>query len=162
MEIWKTIPEFEMYSVSNKGQVRNDLRNRILNLFPVGGYLMVNLSSNGKKKLLYVHRLVGLVFVDNPNMYPEINHKNGKKDDNNSENLEWVTRSENIKHAYAINLMKPMQGESSAMSKLTDADVNKIRELRASGIILRELSDRFGVAKSVISNVSNYKAWKHL
>ena len=162
MEIWKTIVGFENYSISNKGQVRNDLTRRILSTFPVGGYLMVNLMANGSKKLVYVHRLVGQAFVDNPNDYKEINHINGKKDDNLPDNLEWCTRSENIKHAYATSLMKPLKGESSGMSKLTDAEVLLIRELRSAGIILQELSDRFGVTKSVISNISRYKTWTHV
>ena len=162
MEIWKTIVGFENYSISNKGQVRNDLTRRILSTFPVGGYIMVNLMANGSKKLVYVHRLVGQAFVDNPNDYKEINHINGKKDDNLSENLEWCSRSENIKHAYATSLMKPLKGESSGMSKLTDAEVLMIRELRSCGIFLQELADRFGVSKSVISNISRYKTWTHV
>ena len=162
MEIWKTIVGFENYSISNKGQVRNDLTRRILSTFPVGGYLMVNLMANGSKKLVYIHRLVGHAFVDNPNDYKEINHINGKKDDNLPDNLEWCTRSENIKHAYATSLMKPLKGESSGMSKLTDAEVLMIRELRSCGIFLQELSDRFGVSKSVISNISRYKTWTHI
>lgn len=163
METWKTIVGFENYSISNKGEVRNDATGRILSRFPVQGYLMVNLTAkNGVKKLLYVHRLVGQAFVDNPNGYKEINHKNGIKFDNDFENLQWCTRSENIRHAYAIRLMKPLKGEKSGMAKLTNEDVIEIRELRSSGILLQELSDLFGVTKSVISNVARHKSWKHV
>ena len=58
--------------------------------------------------------------------------------------------------------MKPMEGEKSGMAKLTNEDVIEIRKLRSSGILLQELSDLFGVTKSVISNVATHKSWKHV
>ena len=53
-----------------------------------------------------VHRLVALYFLENPNKYPDINHKNGIKDDNRAENLEWCSKSMNMRHAYDTGLIK--------------------------------------------------------
>lgn len=68
------------------------------------GYKEVALSKNGKTKTFLLHRLIALHFVENPNNYPCVNHKNGIKCDNRIENLEWCTRSYNTKHAYENNV----------------------------------------------------------
>lgn len=68
------------------------------------GYKEVALSKNGKTKTVLLHRLIAIHFVDNPNNYPCVNHKNGIKADNRIENLEWCTRAQNTKHAYDNNL----------------------------------------------------------
>jgi len=66
------------------------------------GYLFVNIN----KKKYVIHRLVAILFIDNPLNKKEVNHKNGIKSDNNISNLEWVTASENSKHAYYLKLRK--------------------------------------------------------
>lgn len=68
------------------------------------GYKEVALSKDGKTKTVLLHRLIATHFVDNPDNLPCVNHKNGIKTDNRIENLEWVTRSQNTKHAYENNL----------------------------------------------------------
>lgn len=68
------------------------------------GYKEVALSKDGKTKTVLLHRLIAKHFIDNPNNYPCVNHKNGIKTDNRLENLEWCTRSYNTKHAYDNNL----------------------------------------------------------
>lgn len=68
------------------------------------GYKTVALSKDGKTQTILLHRLIAIHFVDNPNNYPCVNHKNGIKTDNRIENLEWCTRSYNTKHAYINNL----------------------------------------------------------
>lgn len=64
------------------------------------GYLNVALSKDGKPKSIRVHRIIGELFIPNPNNYPQINHKNGIKSDNHFINLEWCTSSQNIQHSY--------------------------------------------------------------
>ena len=64
------------------------------------GYLHVNLCANGTTKHFYVHRLVSLAFVPNPNKWTEVNHKDGNKANNCANNLEWCTAKFNMKHAH--------------------------------------------------------------
>lgn len=63
------------------------------------GYIQVTLSKDGKQWTHLVHRLVAEAFVPNPNGYPQVNHKDGVRSNNNANNLEWVSASQNRKHA---------------------------------------------------------------
>lgn len=70
------------------------------------GYKVVVLANKGHLKQFLVHRLVAETFLDNPNNYEEINHKDGNKLNNDISNLEFCTYSENLKHAYKNDLRK--------------------------------------------------------
>lgn len=98
MEIFKVIKEYPLYSVSTEGRIRKNSNRKILNpTQKPTGYMQVNLfMSDGRRKKEYVHRLVALTFIPNPNHLPEVNHIDRVRDNNNVTNLEWVTRRENI------------------------------------------------------------------
>ena len=108
--MWKTIKGYENYEVSDTGIVRrisySDTANASKYELPFylkphkdkDGYLRYSLSKNGKIRGIFAHRLVASAFIDNPLGKSQINHKNGIKDDNRVENLEWSTASENIQH----------------------------------------------------------------
>ena len=95
-----------MYEVSNKGRVRrlggtpSCKYDRILKPNTLsGGYLGVVLwKTNCKPKGFFIHRLVAITFIDNPNNFSEINHKDEVKTNNNADNLEWCTRKYNCNH----------------------------------------------------------------
>jgi hypothetical protein len=69
------------------------------------GYATVRLFKAGKTKTYYLHRLIAQLFIPNEHNKTHVNHKNGKKTNNWYENLEWVTHSENIQHAYNKSLI---------------------------------------------------------
>lgn len=107
-ETWKEIDIVNgLYSVSDKGRVRNNRTGYILKPTPFNhGYMKVNLKVEGTSITQQVHRLVAMAFIPNPENKPEVNHKNGIHDDNRVENLEWVTGEENRNHAYETGLQR--------------------------------------------------------
>ena len=106
IEEWRDVPGYEgMYEVSDWGRVRRN--GRILKLRKDGqGYLFVSLYKNGTKKEAYIHRLVSLAFIPNPNNYPEVNHKDENKTNNAVENLEWCTRKYNANYSLAKPILQ--------------------------------------------------------
>ena len=100
--MWKTLDFNPLYEVNTEGIVRK-IENKFYPKYQKDpdGYLRCSLSDGkGHKKKYFVHRIVAMTFSPNPDNKPEINHINSIRDDNRAENLEWVTRSENMKHAY--------------------------------------------------------------
>lgn len=107
-EIFVKIKGFESYEISNKGRVRS-LRNKKPTIMvpcrygSVQGdnyYVAVSIINNeGKSVRIPVHRLVATAFIPNPENKPQVNHKDGKKNNNDIDNLEWVTQSENMLHS---------------------------------------------------------------
>ena len=69
------------------------------------GYLRVNIKINGVFVDKYIHRLVAEYFIPNPQNFPEVNHKDGCKNNNHVSNLEWCTKKKNMEHASAIGLL---------------------------------------------------------
>lgn len=125
-EIWKPISGYNgYYEVSNLGRVRSltrkiertdpkdSTKKRLFTykgkLVPFWitkkGYCRCTLNINGQKKNHLVHQLVAKEFIKNKESKPQVNHINCIKTDNRIENLEWVTNSENFKHAIENNLM---------------------------------------------------------
>lgn len=108
-EIWKDVVGYEgIYEVSNLGEVRTvthitdgrcwKAKKRKPYFNPKNGYLVIALSKNGKLKNEYVHRMVAMAFIKNPEGKATVNHKNENKTDNRAENLEWMTLPENLSY----------------------------------------------------------------
>lgn len=96
-EEFRPIKDFERYYVSNLGRVLNIRTGRFLTMTDNHGYLVVNISKNGKARNFLVHRLVSQAFIENPNNYDTVDHINGIKTDNRAENLQWLSQSDNTK-----------------------------------------------------------------
>lgn len=104
--MWKPVKDYgDRYLISTEGQVYSNVSKKLLKPQKnEKGYLAVELRCNNKRKVKKIHRLVAEAFLENPFSKTEINHKDGNKQNNAVENLEWSTRSENLKHAYSSGL----------------------------------------------------------
>jgi hypothetical protein len=118
MENFKDINGYEgLYLISNYGTVRSvervinrttgqlKIKERILKtLVNKGGYVSVKLFKNGKGESFRIHRLIAISFIINTENKDCINHIDGIKTNNSLSNLEWVTKSENTKHAFKLGI----------------------------------------------------------
>lgn len=169
-ELWKDIPGYDgFYKVSNKGRIKSlprrfSPRSLILtHAHNDTGYPIAAISYNRVMKTFTIHRLVAAAFVDNPNGYNEVNHKDGNKKNNHSANLEWCTRSENVKHAFDTGLKFGSKGENHPKSKLTNEQVLQIRQKFRSNIYTQKmLMKEFSVSYSTIQKVLHRQRFLHI
>lgn len=177
-EEWRDIEGYEnLYQISNLGRVKSlnrkskissvnrdkcfevKIKEKILKqeLTRVDAY-RVSLSKNGEVKRFLVHRLVALAFIPNPDKKPQVNHIDGNRKNNNSSNLEWVTRSENMIHAYKTGLQVPLKGELHQNTKLTDSDVEYIRNNYIAGDNVfgaRPMAKKFNISTDHLKAIAN-------
>lgn len=121
----------DKYQISNFGRVKS--LTRIVNkrggtrlieekiikhhISRFNGYAQVNISLGQTTKVVLVHRLVAIAFIPNPENKPQVNHKNGDKIDNRTDNLEWCTISENALHSHKMGFQKNKRNELDRRSK---------------------------------------------
>ncbi len=172
-EVWTDIESFEgFYRLSNMGrveslerEVRLGCNTRILSrkiLIPGDdkvGYLSVVLHKEGIGKRVLLQRLVGHYFIPNPDNLPEVNHKWGNKWDNRACALEWSTRSNNMKHAFATGLKQPMRGSKQGRSKLKEHEVLEIRELLKNDVMQKDIAKLFNVKSVIICQIKKGTRW---
>jgi len=138
------------YDITKDGKCINKKTNYIKKTFiSNSGYERVSLWINGKNKKFSIHRLVAIKYLENPNNYKYINHKDGNKLNNNVENLEWCTVQENTKHAYENNLIKPKTTKVVQYSK----NMEKIKEWNS----IKEVEESLKINHANIVTVCNQK-----
>ena len=160
-EVWADIQGFEgYYQVSNLGRVRSlprtvkmhragktyDMHHngRILRQsVRKDGYLLVQIFKDSKYFTCVVHRLVAKAFLDNPLNLPEVNHIDGDKKNNKVSNLEWCTRSRNIKHAFEHGLIDKR-----------NMKCNRKSVRRSDGVMFKSLTEAAAASDAYVSNIS--------
>lgn len=200
-EVWKPVVGYEgWYEVSSLGRVRAVAKvdrsgacrgKRLLSCRPSNrGYVVHHLTKNGCVRGTGAHRLVAMAFIGPCPDGMQVNHKDGVKTNNAVENLEYVTPSENVRHAWDMGLSSPAPihwsksqpesfaahlrrihqirvlptGESHHNSTLQDRDIRVIRRYcrRFGRGSGRTMADRFGVTEANISNIIHRKTWTHI
>jgi hypothetical protein len=179
-EIFKIIPSFPDYLVSNFGRVKTISRKlryihavtktehfrqsseRFLKVQynKLTGYKYHQLYLNKKMYNKPIHQLVADAFLDRVVGFDWINHKDGNKHNNCVENLEWCTMEYNHHHATITGLVA--RGDRVGTSKLNDNTVHAIKWFLNKGFSHQELSEAFKVSRPNISMIANNKTWKHI
>jgi hypothetical protein len=153
------------YEISSDGQMRSVARighdgrrlsGRLLRLGTRNGYKVAWPRLEGRTICVSIHRLVAEAFIPNPEGKPDVNHKDGDRANNSISNLEWVTKSENMAHAWRIGLCSSRnraRGERHYRAKATE---EQVRLIRAGS------KESFGLSKSALQHIRKGRSWSHL
>jgi len=180
-ELWADVIGYEKYyQVSNLGQIKSKdrrvnssfgktrvIKGRLLKTpTDKAGYPRIDLCGGTKKRNnQYVHRLVAEHFIENSNQYPEVNHIDGVKSNNDFINLEWCTHHQNMSHAFKNGLVKnagKQRGQKCSASKLTNNQVIEIKNRLKNKETHASIANDFPVGKSAISEINAGRSWGHI
>jgi len=175
MEKWIWIKGYEgLYKISNQGRIKSfnyNNNNKINWKRKTGkirksnkttyGYSVITLSKIGVNKTFSLSRLVAKHYILNQENKPQINHKDGNKENNCYKNLEWVTPSENQLHRYRVLFKKSLSGEKHPMAKLTWNEVIKIRTMyKDNKYSYSKLAKLFHIKPVTVFDIIKFKHWK--
>lgn len=152
-EEWKSIKDDKVssnYSVSNMGRIKNTKTGKLLKTHITNcGYERVMFGNATRQ---HIHRIVAKHFCKGFKDNLIVNHKDGNRINNKSENLEWTTMSENIKHGYWVLKTRPAL-------KITKEIANNVRNIyKVEGKTYKELASMFKVCPSTIMNIINFNS----
>ncbi len=175
------IPEFKgLYKISNHGSVISlprvgrdrDYRtyggSKLKGEIDRDGYIRIFLSNNEIRKRYQLHRLVALAFIPNDFNLPCVNHKNGIKKDNSVENLEWISVTENNRHAFKTGLNKynnalpHFLGEKHHFAKVTEKQVIEMRKLESEGWKKADLARKYSLSQVTVGRIIKRILWTHI
>lgn len=162
-EIIKDIKGFEgRYTISNLGVVRSKLTNIVMkpNITKFG-YARVNLRKEKSReyKSYFIHRLVASHFLSNPTNLPEVNHKDCNRLNNSIDNLEWVSKEDNIRHSFKYGSASH-KGLRNPNSKLNLEDIDAIRALRKTRRFYNtQIAKMFRVSSTTIDLIVKNVTW---
>ena len=135
--------DYSNYIIYDDGRIYSKTRKKFMTYkIMKDGYVRMELYKDKKPKMFNVHRIVAEVFIPNPLNKPFVNHKDGNKQNNHIDNLEWVTQKENIEHAFRTGLSHYQEKNTGYKCKKVnqyDLNMNLIKEWLCISQIYREL-----------------------
>ena len=152
--MFKQIPRLSSYQINQEGIITNK-NGRLLSLYIASGYKAIKLKNDEGLRLSYlIHRLVYIAHAGDIPDKMQINHKNGNKLDNSLNNLEIVTPSENLKHAYRVLECNRAKGLQCNLAKLSLDQIEMIKTLLKAGYSQRKISFAFQVSQPNINRIA--------
>lgn len=151
----KQIEKYPDYFVTKEGLVFSSKTNKFLKFsYDQQGYQRVGLFiGNYKSKTIKVHRLVAETFIKNPDNKKDVNHIDGNKLNNDISNLEWCTRSENIRHAFKNGLSFISENQRSRFIQMTKSQIGD-KNPASRKLINTETGEIFSTIKEVLPLVN--------
>jgi hypothetical protein len=164
-EEWKEIELYGLtYKVSNYGEIIGK-RKKIKLRYSDDNYLECSVGYKVARKTVRVHRIVAMLFIPNPNNYPEINHKDFKRENNRVDNLEWCTHKQNIKYSNLYNRevqCLKSRGENNGRAILTEDDVINIRNLYDKNGNAAEIARIYNRGWQTINHIIKRTTWNYI
>ena len=162
-EVIKDIKGFEgRYTISNLGIVRSLLTGKIMKPYVTKfGYARVNLriARSRDYKSYFVHRLVAFAFLENKDNLAEVNHKDCNRLNNRVDNLEWMSKEDNIRYSFTHSNASN-KGLKNPNAKLDLNDIKAIRSLKATNRFYNtQIAKLFNVSAGTIDCIINNKTW---
>lgn len=153
-----------MYLISDDGRVFSEISNKYLKPFKTKqGYCLVDISHDGKTYTRQLHRLVALTFIPNPLKLETVNHKNGNKECNAVWNLEWMTRLDNVRHAWKTGLAKPRYGTDNPANVYTEDQIHAVCKLLEIGELNnKRIAEKCDVNVTLIRDIKFRGKWKKI
>jgi hypothetical protein len=155
---WFDIPGYEgVYQITKDGKVLSLKSNKLIKtyIYPSpDNYVRINLRKDHQTKICYIHRLLAETFIPNPLNKPCINHIDCNKENNDLSNLEWVTRHENIRHAFNNHLIG-----IRTRRKLDLKKVQEVLDLNKSGMKASEIAKLYQVSLTTVKCVIRGDSW---
>lgn len=154
------------YYVSKDGEVYSDIFKRLLKPgYTLKGYRKVNIFLNGSSKPtpVSVHKMIGKVFhADQWKEGYDIDHINGIKDDNRAENLEWVSRSENIKRAFKTGLKHGRKGNDNPTTVYPDESIHDACKYLEQGLNVKDVAKLVKIPLSYLYTIIRGESRKEI
>lgn len=165
-EIKTSIPHLSNYDITPDGKVYL-LDKELKQQHDSKNYKTITLRTDfDGRQTFKVHRLVAAAYVPNPDpdIFNQVNHKNGNKHDNNAMNLEWCTNLQNMRHAIANGLVNCSKaGSQNGRALITEDTVRAIRSDREIyGLQHKEISQQYGLSTRQVGKILRGEAWSHV
>lgn len=161
IEQWEKIEvNDKFYYVSNFGNVKSELGKPIKCRLDKKGYLIFTCGKKSKRRTVYVHRLVAMLFVDGYKDGYDVNHKDYNRKNPRADNLEWITHKENV--LYSLENRADVNGINNPNAKLTVEEVIQIRSLACDGNSISSISRTYCIGRTAISRIINNETWKNI
>lgn len=161
MENWKDVVGYEgLYRVSDKGRIWSCKRRICLSQQTTpDGYKLVILYNRVSRKGYGVHRLVAKAFIEGGSDGLQVNHKDGVKENNCADNLEWCTPAENIRHAVRKGLFRIRRGSCHHRSIYKEEDIGRAYRMLKEGFPEKTVTKETGIPRTTLTAVKSKRMW---